>query len=193
MADKKISEFVAASAFAPADIIPIVQGGANKKITFANLFAAVNTPYNGNTSQADIDFRYSGVLDPELVFFDASTDRVGFGTALPQTKVDVDGSFSTNGFELAKSFNLQTDSGAVTLQTNTTILNPAASISVTLSAGLPGQKKTIVNKGPDIASLTGVNFAGFNSIIFNSVGDSVTLIYLDNNWYILNGYGVVVA
>jgi len=46
MADQKISELTAATSAASADLIPIVQGGSNKKLTVANLFANLNSPSN---------------------------------------------------------------------------------------------------------------------------------------------------
>lgn len=51
MADQKISQLVAATAAAAADLLSIVQGGTNKKLTFANLF-----------NNIDGDVALSGVL-----------------------------------------------------------------------------------------------------------------------------------
>lgn len=42
-----------------------------------------------NTTAADSDTQIQGVTDPNLVFVDASTDRVGIGTNAPSTKLDV--------------------------------------------------------------------------------------------------------
>jgi hypothetical protein len=43
MADQKISELTAATAGASADLLHVVQGGTNKKLTVANLFAGIDT------------------------------------------------------------------------------------------------------------------------------------------------------
>lgn len=43
MADQKISELGAATSGASADLVHIVQGGTNKKLTVANLFAGIDT------------------------------------------------------------------------------------------------------------------------------------------------------
>lgn len=43
MADQKISELGAATSGASADLLHIVQGGTNKKLTVANLFAGIDT------------------------------------------------------------------------------------------------------------------------------------------------------
>lgn len=43
MADKKISELQAATSAASADLLHIIQGGTNKKLTVANLFGDIDT------------------------------------------------------------------------------------------------------------------------------------------------------
>jgi hypothetical protein len=43
MADKKISELQAATSAASADLLHIIQGGTNKKLTVANLFSDIDT------------------------------------------------------------------------------------------------------------------------------------------------------
>jgi hypothetical protein len=56
------------------------------------LFTGGITSYLGtviNDSGADSDTRIEGTSDANLVFVDASTNRVGIGTATPSTKLDV--------------------------------------------------------------------------------------------------------
>jgi len=43
MADQKISELTSAATAASADLLHIVQGGSNKKLTIANFLANVST------------------------------------------------------------------------------------------------------------------------------------------------------
>jgi hypothetical protein len=50
-----------------------------------------------NESGADKDFRVEGDTDANLLFTDASTDRVGIGTNTPTVKLDVSGDSSLNG------------------------------------------------------------------------------------------------
>jgi hypothetical protein len=47
-----------------------------------------------NEAGADVDQRMEGDTDANLVFVDASTDRVGIGTATPTAKLQVNGSFA---------------------------------------------------------------------------------------------------
>jgi hypothetical protein len=42
--DKKISELVAATSVAPTDVLPVVTGGVNKKVSIATLARAVKVP-----------------------------------------------------------------------------------------------------------------------------------------------------
>ena len=71
-----------------------------KKQTRAELFQ--NVPASSfaganvfNDAGADVDQRIEGDTDANLVFVDASTDRVGIGTATPTAKLQVNGSFAT--------------------------------------------------------------------------------------------------
>jgi hypothetical protein len=47
-----------------------------------------------NEDGAAVDFRVEGAADANLLFLDASMDRVGIGTAMPRTKLDVNGGCS---------------------------------------------------------------------------------------------------
>lgn len=50
-----------------------------------------------NEAGADIDFRFEGDTEPNLLFLDASTDRVGIGTANPSSTLEVNGDFRIVG------------------------------------------------------------------------------------------------
>ena len=50
-----------------------------------------------NESGGNHDFRVEGDTDQNLLFVDASTDRVGIGTTIPSQKLDVRGNFRLNG------------------------------------------------------------------------------------------------
>jgi hypothetical protein len=52
-----------------------------------------------NEAGADVDFRVEGDTDANLLFVDASTDRIGVGTNAPAEKFEVE--FNTNGYILA--------------------------------------------------------------------------------------------
>jgi hypothetical protein len=67
-----------------------------------------------NDSGADVDFRVEGDTDANLLFVDASTDRIGVGTNTPGSKFDVSGLTSTTTFQATST----TDSSLVSRLTN---------------------------------------------------------------------------
>jgi len=71
-------------------------------ITYGTLMVGekVDINYNGD----DIDTQIRGAADNNLVFVDASTDRVGIGTATPAVKLDVVGAISASGTITANAF-----------------------------------------------------------------------------------------
>ena len=78
----------------------VVQGSQTMKLdsTGVTVPAAKATSIEGtfvfNETGADKDARFEGDTDANLLFTDASTDRVGVGTATPAVKLDVNGAVS---------------------------------------------------------------------------------------------------
>ncbi len=81
-----------------------------------------------NDAGADVDQRIEGDTDANLVFVDASTDRVGIGTATPTAKLQVNGSFA-----LAAPVTVTTDY-TVAAGVTFIISNRAATNTITLPA-----------------------------------------------------------
>lgn len=103
MADIKISALSALTGANTAtdDVYVVVDTSVpeTKKQTRAELFQNVPAAsFAGanvfNDAGADVDQRIEGDTDANLVFVDASTDRVGIGTATPTAKLQVNGSFA---------------------------------------------------------------------------------------------------
>lgn len=65
-----------------------------------------------NEDGCDCDLRIEGDNDPNLGFFDASTDRVGIGLGGPRAKLDVYGNDSSNGL---LNLTYASDGGAATI------------------------------------------------------------------------------
>lgn len=198
MADQKISELAAATSAASADLLNIVQGGSNKKLTVANFLANLNSPVVINSNGADQDTRIAGDNDANLVFADAGNDKVGFGTATPAEKVDVHGNLAiSNGF-LRLSATPQSLSGSGSLVVNTsaaiTHITTTGSATLSLADGVSGQEKTVVmiTDGGD-AVLAPATTSGFTSVTFNDVGDTVRLLFTNSKWHVIGSYGVTIA
>ena len=137
MADVKISALSALTGAATAtdDLYVVVDTSVQetKKQTRAELFQ--NIPASSfaganiwNDAGLDVDQRMEGDTDINLFFLDASTDRIGIGTATPTTKLQVNGSFGLNA-----PVTVTTDY-VVAATANYIISNRAASNTLTLPA-----------------------------------------------------------
>jgi hypothetical protein len=80
-----------------------VIGGASAA---AGSFTTLNTSGQVvfNDAGADVDFRVEGDTDANLLFVDASTDRVGVGTNTPSSLFDVDGLLTITNARGSASF-----------------------------------------------------------------------------------------
>jgi|TARA_B100000212_G_scaffold332489_1_gene300815 hypothetical protein len=198
MADQKISELVAATSAAGADLLNIVQGGSNKKLTVANLFANLDTPVIINESGGDQDTRIEGLNDNNLLYVDASTDRVGVGVATPSQKLDVNGDVAISGGSLYLSQTAQSSTGTSTADLTkavTELTLSSGSDAASLADGTVGQIKIfVVVGGSGSCVLTPTTLNGGTTITFNAVGDAVTLLYVATvGWTVIGSNSVVVA
>jgi hypothetical protein len=194
MADQKISELVAAAGSSAADLIPIVQGGTNKKLTVANFLANLNSPVIINSTGSDQDTRIAGLQDDNLLVVDAGNDRVGFGTDTPLEKVDINGNLSVDGF-------IRTSGTPQTIQGfGSQIINNATSVTLVVTEGVTqlimgdgveGQIKTIMIKefSANAELLPTHPSANYQKIVFNAVGQTATLQFIDGEWYIISLVG----
>jgi len=197
MADQKISDLTAATSAAGADLFTLVQGGSNKKITITNFLANLNSAVIVNSNGADQDTRISGDNDNNLLFADASTDKVGVGIATPSEKLDVAGNLAiSNGF-LRFSQTAQAATGNAAASLSTAITNFTLSSggdSLSLAAGSSGQVKIInVIAGAGNVSINVATRVGFTTINSNTVGASITLLSLASGWIILSSRGMTIV
>lgn len=116
----------------------------------ADVTSTVNPTFTGNISLdgptvvndsgADSDFRVEGDGDANLIFADASTDRVGIGTNTPSVKLDVNGDSSLNGAVVIneagadKDFRVEGDTDA------NLIVADASADAVGIGTATPGSK-----------------------------------------------------
>lgn len=198
MADQKISDLTAATSAAGADLFTLVQGGSNKKITITNFLANLNSAVIVNSNGADQDTRVAGDTDANLIFADASADKVGIGTSTPVEKLDVAGNLAlSNGFfRYAQTAQAATGAG-VTGSLSTAITNftlSTAGDTLTLANGSVGQEKIInVIGGSGNLTITPAARIGYASISTATVGASLTLMYLSTGWIILSVRGMTVV
>lgn len=196
MADQKISELAAATSAAGPDLLNIVQGGQNKKLTVANFLANLNSPLVYNESGADVDARFEGVNDQNLLVTDASADAVGIGTPNPQAKLDVagdvaitGGALRLEGAEVVTSFPASlTATAGITKFTVS-----GAGDTATLPDGDEGQIRVLLfATGSGTLTVTPANALGFSNIVFTAVGDIATLLFVDGSWVVMSINGATV-
>lgn len=192
MADQKISELTAALTPASADLFPIVQGGTNKKLTFENMMANINTPVVINQAGTNtVNLTVKSDNDEYNIYSDAANNKVGFGTNTPNTnaKVDIAGNLalSAGTLLLSQAPQVTTASGTDTISLATTITVSAITGPTTLSlaAGVEGQVKIIVQKTAQTATITGDFTGNITSIVLNAIGEAVTLVYAGAEWHVI--------
>jgi len=89
-------------------------------------------------------------------------------------------------------------SGAIDITTPVSFLSVTGSVAFTLAAGSAGQIKilvcTVASTTP-VGTLTPVASAndGYDTIIFNEVGQSATLIYVNSGWIVISLGGMGIA
>ena len=198
MADIKISALSALTGANTAtdDVYVIVDTNVpeTKKQTRAELFKNIPpADFAGanvfNDAGADVDQRIEGDTDANLVFVDASTDRVGIGTATPTAKLQVNGSFAINA--------------PVTVTTNYTVAanvtfvinNRAASNTLTLPTPASNtgrvlfvstiQAQTVVSASSNVVPREGG--AASTAILPNTDGAWSMLVCDGTNWIEMAG------
>lgn len=157
MADKKISQLTSATTpLAGTEVVPVVQGGSTVKVpvsdfTAGRAVAAGSLTVNGaavvNESGADADFRVEGDNNINLIFADASTDRVGIGTDTPLATLHVAGN--------ARVQNSGADSQAV-------IIAPTDSFATAVRWGVSGIRDSGILGFP----------TGDDALVYRSGGNS---------------------
>ncbi len=178
----------------------LVQGGADKKITIAALLAALNSALVFNSTQANIDARFEGQTDNSLIFVDASADKVGFGTAGPIEKADVNGNINIQGFiRVNGTPQAVTGNGALTAITLTNEIskysvNAGGTSTTTLPDGVEGQTKIVyLALATGQLQITPANLLGFTTITLTALGGSVSLLFTSGKWVVLGSKSATIA
>lgn len=129
-----------------------------------------------NDAGADVDSRMEGDTDANLFYLDASTDRIGIGTATPAVKLDVVGTVAAStgvkiggGTTIAKVM-----SATATLNFGSTAAGAVSDLTVTVTGAADGD---VVSVGAPNGSITATGmFFGWVS-----AADTVTVRFLHNH------------
>ena len=198
MADVKISALSALTGANTAtdDVYVVVDTNVpeTKKQTRAELFKNIPAAdFAGanvfNDAGADVDQRMEGDTDANLFFLDASTDRIGIGTATPTAKMQVNGSFAINApVTVTTDYTVAADATFI-------INNRAASNTLTLPTPADNtgrilwistiQAQTVVSVSSNVVPRAGGS-AG-TAILPNTDGAWAMLVCDGTNWIIMAG------
>jgi len=140
-----------------------------------------------NDNSANIDTRIEGDTDANLFFLDASTDRIGIGTATPGSKLEVAGSIATA--QSTKTANY------TCTQSDSVILADATSgvFTVTLptAIGCTGRQYTIkkidsaLTNLVTIATTSSQTIDGRTTYVLSQRDDAIVLVSDNANWRIV--------
>lgn len=99
-----------------------------------------------NDSGLNNDARFEGDTDANLVFVDASTDRVGIGTATPKSKLDVVGTLSGAALRVSGAAEIHGPlavTGAIRTDSDLTINDDQTAADAILTFGQPSTNETL--------------------------------------------------
>jgi hypothetical protein len=163
-----------------------INGGTIDGVTIGGASAGAGTFTTAvvfNEAGADVDFRVEGDTDANLLFVDASTDRVGVGTNAPDALLTVDGIASFGAGAAA------TPSIAAAGDLNTGVWFPAAD---TIAASTAGTERLRIDSSGNLGlgvtpsawtTLNPIQFAGGASLAgLGNVGYLGANCYYDGSW-----------
>lgn len=190
----KVSEMPTIVGISGSDKVMAIRSG-NKATTAADIFANIKDPVVMNADADESDVIIKGKNIQDLFVVDTSANRIGIKKAVPQTTLDVAGTAGVDGVFYFRSIQTQTSSGAVDLESRTTLVDDSGSIALLLGPGTIGQEKVIVRKNASAMTLSaaGTSILGASSVTFNATGSTLTLFYTGTEWVILSSYGLTVS
>jgi len=210
----KITQMPVATTVNGVDYLQLVQNGSNVKSTITNFLGNLNSagPIRVNPIQFAIDFSVGTKNDPNAIFADGSTNRIGIGTSLPLSKFHVNGntqigSPSSDGI-LVQSSELisytavnQTNLATLAISASRAMTSIACDTGVTglfsLPTGNDGQFKTIIASTLTVGKTITITLTGlsFTTITMSLIGNSILLQYNAsiNSWCIISLHGATVA
>lgn len=202
MADVKISALSALSGANTAtdDLYVVVDSNVpeTKKQTRAELFQnvpdmATAGTFVHNEAGADKDARFEGDTDQNLLFTDASTDRVGVGTATPTAKFQVNGGMAATAPVVITADYTVSETAVVIINNKA---GSAAVITLPAAASSTGRYLYFINKIAQAVTSSATNIlprttavggALSTQIVASGVGNWSLLWCDGTNWYVVAG------
>lgn len=212
MAEIKVSQLASTTTALPSDLLMVVQNGVNKKISLATLLKNLSSNDNIkiNSSQNAILITILSKNNANLLTVDGDNDRIGVGTAAPQSLFHVVGgnvqvgSSSGDGVYIGSSEVITHPVGTAVSGATISPLRETSAIEIygactyNLGSGSEGQTKYIylksIDTGGSTATITVAGGLGFNRIGLSvAVGDGLTLKYINAKWVCVGNNGAALT
>jgi hypothetical protein len=166
-------------------------------ITVTNIGYTVTLPNTVSVGTSNLQGYNAGVI----TYNKTGTYTYDFTTNIGGTTISVfDASQNMDPIYLPSSQSLSGTGGlgAVSLTTTATYITTTGAATATLAAGVNGQIKTImmlVDGGDMVITVTNAGWktSGTGSITFDTIGNAVTLQYINNKWFCVGNNGTVFA
>ena len=128
-----------------------------------------------NDGGGNFDFRVEGDTDPNLLFTDGSTDRVGIGTNNPENKLDVSGVVRASGYSVPAQSGFLKANATVdnNIYATTGLLNIVSGILQTSINTTSGVLQTNINNVPYVSGVT-YNSATHALLLSRNSGSNIT-------------------
>ena len=171
----------------------------NVRITVANIAHTVTLPAAvGASAAAQSVVGIQGIASNVITFNETGTYEFEFhtddgGTAIYFSELTRPRNKLVNPIQLTGSEDLA-DAGAASLTLTSSYFTTAAGETSTLAAGVEGQVKVLAMLGDSGDMVTTVTNAGWKSsgtgtITFDTIGDAVTLMYINSKWFCIGNNG----
>ena len=171
----------------------------NVRITVANIAHTVTLPAAvGASAAAQSVVGIQGIASNVITFAETGTYEFEFhtddgGTAIYLSELTRPRNKLVNPIQLTGSEDLA-DAGAASLTLTSSYFTTAAGETSTLAAGVEGQVKVLAMVGDGGDMVTTVTNAGWKSsgtgtITFDTIGDAVTLMYINSKWFCIGNNG----
>ena len=171
----------------------------NVRITVANIAHTVTLPVAvGASAAAQSVVGIQGIASNVITFNETGTYEFEFhtddgGTAIYFSELTRPRNKLVNPIQLTGSEDLA-DAGAASLTLTSSYFTTAAGETSTLAAGVEGQVKVLAMVGDSGDMVTTVTNAGWKAsgtgtITFDTIGDAVTLMYINSKWFCIGNNG----
>jgi hypothetical protein len=194
------------------DHLMIIQSGINKKLLFSDLFKSIKNDVVINPDLGTINLTVNGQGNANLLKVDAFSNKIGINILNPDELLHCNGNLkiggsNSGGVLVVSDDELIIPTSPLTIVsinnsfyiTNITAITNSVSLqTIDLGDGKPQQmkmitfSKAVADRAVGMNYIVEGNFHGFDQLKFTKIGDSVSLIFINDAWALMGYNGVTV-